>query len=184
MDKLDIKYIKNAFKHFKKICIHKWWVFYYCCKAGMPLVGFMHDWSKFSPTEFCESVKYYVGTSSPIDECKLQKGYSMAWQKHKGRNFHHYEAWTDNYDSGTTSIEMPYRYVTEMFCDYIGAAKAYLGKDFTWEKEFKWWLCKKESAKSMHPSTKLFISKCFMYCKDYEMFPSKKIFKSIWNSIH
>jgi hypothetical protein len=152
--------------------------------AGMPLVGFMHDWSKFSPTEFCESVKYYIGTSSPIDECKRQKGYSMAWQHHKGHNAHHYEHWTDNYDSGTTSIEMPYRYAVEMFCDYIGAARAYLGKDFTWEKELNWWLCKKESTKSMHPATKLFISSCFEYCKYNTEFPSKTVFKYIWNDIH
>lgn len=70
---------KNAFLHFKKICIHKYWVFYYCCKAGIPIQGVTHDLSKFSPTEFFESIKYYQGTSSPIDACKKVNGYSMAW---------------------------------------------------------------------------------------------------------
>lgn len=70
--------IVNAFKHFAKVCVHKHWVFYYCCKAGIPLQGLTHDLSKFSPTEFFESVKYYQGTSSPIDACKKENGWSAS----------------------------------------------------------------------------------------------------------
>ena len=44
---------------------------------------------------------------------------------HRGRNKHHYEYWTDNYDEGTTCIEMPFIYVVEMLCDYLGAARTY-----------------------------------------------------------
>ena len=54
--------IKNCFLHFKKICIHKYWVGYYCFKLGIPWRGIKHDLSKFSPIEFWESVKYYQGT--------------------------------------------------------------------------------------------------------------------------
>jgi hypothetical protein len=67
-----------------------------------------------------ESVKYYTGTRSPIDVCKEKNGYSKAWQHHKGRNTHHYEHWTDNYDSGTTYIQMPLKDAMEMICDYFG----------------------------------------------------------------
>ena len=67
--------LKNIYLHFKKICIHKYWVGYYCFKAGIPIQGILHDLSKFSPTEFWESVKYYQGTYSPIDACKKKKGY-------------------------------------------------------------------------------------------------------------
>lgn len=66
-------YIVNIFKHLKKICTHKYWVFYYCLKAGIPIQGLLHDMSKFSPVEFFESVKYYQGNSSPIEACKKQK---------------------------------------------------------------------------------------------------------------
>ena len=72
-------YIINTFRHFKKVCTHKHWVFYYCCKVGIPFQGLVHDLSKFSPTEFWESVKYYQGTSSPIDACKKENGWSAAW---------------------------------------------------------------------------------------------------------
>lgn len=72
-------YIINTFRHFKKVCTHKRWVFYYCCKVGIPFQGLIHDLSKFSPIEFWESVKYYQGISSPIDACKKENGWSVAW---------------------------------------------------------------------------------------------------------
>ena len=72
----------NFFKHLCKILIHKFWVMYYCCKYGIIWQGITHDISKFSFTEFLESYKYYVGTSSPINEAFKDKGYSEAWIHH------------------------------------------------------------------------------------------------------
>ena len=74
----------KALKHFKTICIHKFWVFHYCRKAGIPFKGLVHDLSKFSPVEFFESVKYFQGDRSPIDACKAENGWSKAWMHHKG----------------------------------------------------------------------------------------------------
>ena len=127
--------IKNSFKHFKKICKHKYYVGKYCFHYGLYKQGLMHDLSKFSPTEFFESVKYYQGDRSPIDACKEQNGYSEAWLHHKGRNKHHYEYWFDNLDNGGKPLLMPFNYMVEMFCDYIGAGQAYMGKNFTIESE-------------------------------------------------
>ena len=82
----------NILGHLKTILIHKWWVFYYCCKLGIPWQGIVHDLSKFSPTEFFESVKFYQGgKSSPIPAAKNGQGYSLARQHPKGRNEPHYE---------------------------------------------------------------------------------------------
>lgn len=146
-DKMKIT-LKNTLAHFKKICVHKYWVAYYCFKAGIIWQGLMHDMSKFSWIEFWESVRYYQGTSSPINACKADKGYSLAWQHHKGRNPHHYEYWTDRYDDGTVALEMPYKYAVELACDWLGAARAYLGKDFTYQGEYKWLVNK---LKNTHP---------------------------------
>lgn len=151
---------KNTMRHFNKICKHKWWVFYYCCKAGIPFRGFMHDWSKFSPTEFWESVKYYQGDRSPIDACKEDKGVSMAWMHHKGRNRHHYEYWMDNFDKGGEPKKMPYKDAVEMLCDYLGAGRAYMGKNFSYEAEYNWWLKKREKPLAMHQDTLFFIDHC------------------------
>jgi hypothetical protein len=77
---------------------------------------------------------------------------------HKGRNTHHYEYWQDNFDNGGQPVRMPYEDTVEMLCDFLGAGRAYMGKDFTFKKEYEWWLnrCKKPLA--MHPHTQDFIS--------------------------
>ena len=98
--------IKNTIGHFKTVIIHKYWVFKYAKQIGIPWQGLIHDLSKFSWTEFSESVKFYQeGKSSPIVAAKKAQGYSLAWQHHKGRNPHHYEHWTDKYDDGTIALD-------------------------------------------------------------------------------
>ena len=52
--------IKNTIKHFNLITRHKWEVFKLCCRIGIPWRGLLHDLSKYSPTEFWESVKYLM----------------------------------------------------------------------------------------------------------------------------
>ena len=49
--------IKNILKHFCLITHHKWVVFKLCCKLGLYWRGLMHDISKYSWTEFGESIK-------------------------------------------------------------------------------------------------------------------------------
>lgn len=131
--------IKNGLEHLKVVMRHRRWVRHFCFKAHLYRQGLMHDLSKYNPTEFIESVKYFVGTSSPIDACKKDKGYSAAWMHHKSHNKHHREYWTDNYDKGTTCVKMPWRYALECFCDFLGAGKAYNPKKFTPKLEFDWW---------------------------------------------
>ena len=89
----------------------------------------MHDWSKFSPIEFFESVKYFDGHKSPISICKADKGYSEAWLHHKGRNKHHPEYWVDT-SLPEKSVIMPYKYAAEMICDKIAAGIVYSGENW------------------------------------------------------
>lgn len=140
-----------ALDHMKTILTHKKWVFYFARKLGIGWQGFWHDMSKFSPTEFLESIKYYTGTSSPIDACKKANGYSMAWLHHKGRNPHHYEYWQDNFDKGGEPLKIPDKYVREMICDYLAAGRAYMGKEFHFSSEWQWWLNKNKNNIAMHP---------------------------------
>ena len=159
--------LANFLKHFKKVCTHKYWVFRYCVKAGIPLQGVLHDMSKFSPVEFFESVKYYQGTSSPIDAAKKVNGYSEAWMHHKGRNKHHYEYWQDNFDNGGVALEIPMKYKKEMICDYVGAGRAYFGKAFTIEKEYEWWQAKKAKPIAMHKNDMAFLDEFFEMCMSH-----------------
>ena len=105
--------IKNIIGHTKTVAKHKWIVFKLACRAGIPWRGFVHDLSKFSPTEFGESVKYYVGVHSPITEAKKDKGYSEAWLHHKGRNKHHLEYWIDS-DANPVVPVIPYKYIVAL----------------------------------------------------------------------
>ena len=59
-------------------------------------------------------------------------GYSASWLHHKGRNRHHFEYWTDYSirGEGIIGVEMPEKYVAEMFCDRLAASQVYRGKDF------------------------------------------------------
>lgn len=135
--------IKNVIKHFKLITHHKWLVFKLCCKIGEPWRGVLHDLSKYSPTEFWESAKYYIGAHSPITEAKKEKGYSEAWLHHKGRNRHHTEYWVD-YNAPEKTPIMPYQYAAEMVCDKLAAGMIYQGKRWTKEYELEYWNKEKE----------------------------------------
>lgn len=154
--------IKNVFGHLRNIVVHKFWVLYYGKQIGVSIWQLLkHDMSKFSPIEFYESVKYYQGTSSPIPPCKADQGYSEAWQHHKGRNPHHYEYWTDNYDSGTTLIPMPVKYVEEMLADWMAAGRTYMGNKFTFIGQANWWQNKKKTNPAIHPLTVALIDDFF-----------------------
>ena len=87
---------------------HRMLVFRFCLRAGIPFRGLVHDLSKYSLTEFIESVKYYNGKKGLISYCKKDIGYSKAWLHHKGRNKHHHEYWYD-YSAPMAAPLMPYK---------------------------------------------------------------------------
>ena len=140
--KRKIKF-KNVVKHFILISKHRWVVFKLCCKLGIPWRGLVHDLSKYVPTEFFESVRYYQGNRSPIVVAKEDKGYSEAWLHHKGRNKHHSEYWVDRNAPVQTPI-MPYKYVAEMLCDKLAAGIVYQGKNWYQGYQLEYWKKEKE----------------------------------------
>ena len=173
----------NVLKHFKTIMKHKYWVGKYCFMCGIPWQGITHDLSKLSPVEFIESVKYYQGTSSPIDAAKADKGYSDAWMHHRGRNKHHYEYWQDNFDKGGEPLVMPFEYAVELLCDYLGAGRAYMGNNFTYESEYQWWKNKIKNPIAMHPMIMCFVDQVLFslaYCTNEKEFLNKKYLYSIY----
>ena len=113
-------------------------VFKFAIRAGIPLRGFLHDFSKFSYTEFSESVTYYQGgKKSPIPVARDEKGYSAAWLHHKGRNKHHFEYWYDS--MAKEPPVMPFKYSAEMICDMLSAGITYDGKEWNNERPIKYW---------------------------------------------
>ncbi len=132
----------KAWEHYKTIHNHKKLVVKGCFKIGLYKQGLLHDLSKLSPTEFLVGARYYKGTESPNNGERLDKGYSLAWLHHKGRNKHHFEYWID-YDirkgSGgkMTGMKMPVNYVAEMYVDRVSASKNYMKDSYrdqsSWE---------------------------------------------------
>lgn len=157
--------IKKALKHIKLVLRHKWWVFKFCCKIGLPWRGFMHDWSKFSITEFGESVKYYVGTHSPIVESRSVNGYSYAWIHHVSKNKHHFQYWVDFTSKGIIPVMMPYKYVAEMICDRLAAGKIYAGKNWTQEEPLNYYMKERKNA-IIHESVDKILIDFFTQIKD------------------
>lgn len=118
--------IGKKWEHFKVVMTHKKYVYEECKACGFFYRGILHDVSKLLPIEFLSSAKYFQGNRSPIEAEKEDKGYSMAWLHHKSVNKHHWEWWTDFDDYGNVvANKIPYVYVIEMICDWIGAGKAY-----------------------------------------------------------
>ena len=117
---------------------HKHEVFKLCCKCGLVYRGIVHDFSKFSPVEFFEGVKYYKKIGSPISKCREQNGYSLSWLHHKGRNKHHVEYWYDT--ENKEQMNIPYKYAVECICDKIAASKCYNRKNYTNSKPLEHWL--------------------------------------------
>lgn len=123
----------HALSHLKVINRHRFLVCKYCFRLGLYQQGLTHDLSKYSPTEFWVGVKYFQGDRSPNDAQRRATGYSAAWLHHKGRNRHHFEYWTDygSHGEGIVGVEMPRRFVAEMFCDRLAASKVYRGEEYT-----------------------------------------------------
>lgn len=154
--------IVKSIKHFNVITKHRWYVFKYSIKAGIPIRGLLHDLSKYSITEFKESAKYYDGHRSPTHLAKLDKGYTEAWLHHKGRNKHHFEYWEDitSKDGEHYGAFMPYKYIVESVCDRISAGMTYQGKSWTKEEPLLYWKnIERDSPIAKHPGSVEFLDK-------------------------
>ncbi len=141
--------------HFKTITRHRHMVMRHCIRAGIPLQGLLHDLSKYTPTEFLPGAVYYQGTRSPNEAERERIGYSTAWMHHKGRNRHHFEYWNDinpktkEYEP----VEMPVKYLVEMFCDRVAASKIYLGENYTDDAPLAYYHKGNEDTRPIHPKT-------------------------------
>ncbi len=174
--------IKNLFSHTALVFRHKAGVLKNCTKCGLFFRGLVHDLSKFSPSEFFESIKYYQGNRSPIGACRRAEGKSLAWLHHKGRNKHHIEYWYD----GECDIQpmMPYKYAVECVCDKLAATKTYAGKNYAQDLPLLHWR-RYGSKVAGNPKTMEFIEKVFLdveaYGEDFVL--NKKYMKATYEKI-
>ncbi len=144
----------HPFKHLHTINTHRFNVMKLCFKAGLYWQGLTHDLSKYSPTEFIPGAKYYQGNRSPNEKERELMGYSPAWMHHKGRNRHHIEYWNDFnlITKRPEPVQMPRKYVAEMFCDRVAACKTYQKDKYTCHSALDYFT-RRKAHRWIHPQT-------------------------------
>ena len=154
-------------QHLKTINYHKWLVMKYCFRLGMYKQGLLHDLSKYSPTEFLIGAKYYQGNCSPNNAEREAKGYTSAWLHHKGRNKHHLEYWIDYglNGEGMIGMEMPVKYVVEMFCDRVAASRNYNRNHYTDEMPLSYFH-KGKGKTVLHPESAMLLERMLQMLAD------------------
>lgn len=159
--------IKKAMGHLRTTLRHRHRVIAHCAHCGILRQGLLHDLSKYSPTEFVQGMKYYQGTRSPNEAERRDRGYSVAWMHHKGRNRHHFEYWTDYniLTRRTEAVKMPLKYVKEMFCDRVAATKVYRRGDYNDGAALEYFLGG-NAKNTMHPETAALLEKLLVMLKE------------------
>ncbi|MGI6546595.1 MAG: DUF5662 family protein [Fastidiosipilaceae bacterium] len=154
----------HPIKHFLTITKHRHLVIRLCRRAGILIQGLRHDLSKYHPTEFLTGARYFTGHHSPNEEERREYGYSAAWLRHKGRNRHHLEYWTDynRLERRTAGVKMPTRFFVEMICDRIAACKIYQGAEYVDRAPYEYYLHSRHAG-LVHPETDRILNETLLY---------------------
>ena len=152
--------MSKFFRHLALVTRHRWHVFVNGCRCGIGFHCLFHDLTKFHPTEFFTSVKYYKGTFSPVYAERLENGYfSRICQHHAKRNKHHWEYWTDFFKGNIVVKAMPWKYATEYVCDMLSASYCYNPKGFNGETTYAYFE-QRQSHYYMAPLTREYVRFC------------------------
>lgn len=136
-------------KYLKTVLKHKWFVFLECAKRGLIWQGIFHDWHKFLPNEWFAYVENFQGTRT--DEVK--SNFIIAMNFHMNKAKHHWNYWVYlGYDEELIPLKMPKKHALEMFCDWLGASKAYTGNSDCSE----WYEMTKDKI-VLHPETRKYV---------------------------
>jgi hypothetical protein len=76
-----------------------------------------HDDTKWYPGEYDAYDAYFYGKKT--EEVKAE--FNLAWLRHIHSNPHHWQHWVlvnDDPENGSIGLEMDYKYVIEMICDW------------------------------------------------------------------
>ena len=143
--------MRSHLLYLRYVARHKWFVFRECCKLGIPLAGIIHDWSKFTPSEWFPYVRFFYG---PSGTGTGDEAFDFAWLLHQKRNPHHWQWWCLPEDSGGLKVlPMPDRYRREMLADWRGAGLAQGTPDTV-----AWYKANREKMK-LHPETRVWVER-------------------------
>ncbi len=171
-----MKYIK----YLSYLLRHKWYVAKECFKLGLYWRGIVHDIDKFMPDEFIPYANHFFSNNRDIHYGRDRYGhydptntgddaFNLAIMLHLKRNRHHWQWWVIPKDySGTKILEMDEISKKEMYCDWIGAARAQ-GRVTPYEDTAsvvkKWWV-DNEKTMQLHPNTREYFNKITEHGRD------------------
>lgn len=94
-----------------------------------------HDASKYTTEEYDAYDSYFYGGNKSY---AVTNKFNKAWLHHIHYNPHHWQHWVlinDDSENGTIALDMPYRYIIEMICDWLSFS--FKIEDFN--EFFKWY---------------------------------------------
>jgi hypothetical protein len=141
-----------------------------CFSHGLIWRGLKHDLSKFMPSEWFPYARFFYEPNGAKKTKRDKSGYykptdtgdqdfDFAWLLHQKRNRHHWQWWVLPEDSGGVKVlPMWWADALEMFCDWIGAARAQGVTD--WWNPRRWYEINKHKMQ-LHPGTRTYLQ-CLM----------------------
>jgi len=158
--------MKKFFRYMSYLLRHKYFVAKECFKNRLYWQGIIHDLSKFRRDEFVPYMNYFYDHKDEINRGRDESGYykptdtgdkafDFAWLLHQKRNKHHWQWWILPEDNGGVKVlEMPYKYMLEMLCDWKGAGMAQ-GNKYAGGVEAWYW--RNRDKMQLHPNTRAYI---------------------------
>lgn len=110
---------------------------------------FNHDVSKNDREEYVAYDAYFYGGNRSYE---VVQNFRYAWLRHMHKNPHHWQYWVllnDEPEEGEIILDMPYRYILEMVCDWW----AFSWKSGRLEEIFSWYDKHKDYMK-LSPATR------------------------------
>lgn len=163
------KMIGTMSKHLdnlKYVLKHKWFVYIEGRKLGVGVVRLLvHDWQKFTPTEWSAYANKFFAGSSPrrkdggYDPNKVSYDFDRAWNHHWRYGTHHWQAHLKiNTDGTVEAIPMPKKDRLEMVADWCGAGRSINGHGpEEVGKETRNWYNANKDKMILHPETRLWV---------------------------
>ncbi|OQB06859.1 MAG: hypothetical protein BWY21_01861 [Parcubacteria group bacterium ADurb.Bin216] len=138
-------------RHFWYIVRHKWFVMIECFKVGLIWEGIVHDLDKFRIEYFVAYNKYQKRKLFKAQQPEElypktgDRGINREILRHRKTSPHHWQYYC--YGRKQPS-PMPDKYIKEMICDWVGAAKARGRKNLMeWYSEAKDYMIFNEETK-------------------------------------
>ena len=157
--------MRGHWAYLKYVLRHKYFVFLECVRLGIPFLGILHDWSKFSPSEWFPYVHSFFNPdgssrdhrddSGRLDPSSISREFDFAWLHHIHSNPHHWNHWSLVREQDENKVlRMPDKYAREMLADWRGAGMAKWGEDNTLV-----WYARNEAGIKLHPGARAWIEK-------------------------